>query len=180
MYVCVLGYSCSLICFFYSFLIYIIFMSRSVCSHYFYELLCAFFLSLSMCFFFSSRRRHTRCALVTGVQTCALPICRTPEQSPVPELARVTSLAGISQRNAPFSERRSAKYPSGCTRVGSDMAHDEAIGVCGKGGRSIPAGVGQPPLLRSEEHTSELQSLMRISYAGFCLQTKQYDTIHTR
>src|SRR3546814_8121244 len=29
-----------------------------------------------MCFFFSSRRRHTRCALVTGVQTCALPISR--------------------------------------------------------------------------------------------------------
>src|SRR3546814_4354360 len=30
---------------------------------------------LCMCvFFFSSRRRHTRCALVTGVQTCALPI----------------------------------------------------------------------------------------------------------
>src|SRR3546814_4265494 len=28
-------------------------------------------------FFFSSRRRHTRCALVTGVQTCALPICKT-------------------------------------------------------------------------------------------------------
>src|SRR3546814_5212352 len=28
-------------------------------------------------FFFSSRRRHTRCALVTGVQTCALPICYT-------------------------------------------------------------------------------------------------------
>src|SRR3546814_14886766 len=26
-------------------------------------------------FFFSSRRRHTSCALVTGVQTCALPIC---------------------------------------------------------------------------------------------------------
>src|SRR3546814_9243816 len=29
-------------------------------------------------FFFSSRRRHTRCALVTGVQTCALPICTAP------------------------------------------------------------------------------------------------------
>src|SRR3546814_8045068 len=29
---------------------------------------------LVMCFFLSSRRRHTRCALVTGVQTCALPI----------------------------------------------------------------------------------------------------------
>src|SRR3546814_10570937 len=29
-------------------------------------------------FFFSSRRRHTRCALVTGVQTCALPITSDP------------------------------------------------------------------------------------------------------
>src|SRR3546814_4629298 len=29
-------------------------------------------------FFFSSRRRHTRCALVTGVQTCALPIYLAP------------------------------------------------------------------------------------------------------
>src|SRR3546814_19623832 len=31
-------------------------------------------LDMMCCFFFSSRRRHTRCALVTGVQTCALPI----------------------------------------------------------------------------------------------------------
>src|SRR3546814_1355126 len=30
--------------------------------------------SYKILFFFSSRRRHTRCALVTGVQTCALPI----------------------------------------------------------------------------------------------------------
>src|SRR3546814_9394120 len=29
---------------------------------------------VQVCFFFSSRRRHTMCALVTGVQTCALPI----------------------------------------------------------------------------------------------------------
>src|SRR3546814_18613305 len=34
---------------------------------------CAF---MFVVFFFSSRRRHTRCALVTGVQTCALPIFR--------------------------------------------------------------------------------------------------------
>src|SRR3546814_5597814 len=31
-----------------------------------------------ICFFFSSRRRHTRCALVTGVQPFALPISRRP------------------------------------------------------------------------------------------------------
>src|SRR3546814_9600756 len=40
--------------------------------------LCMYELCISinnmLCFFFSSRRRHTRCALVTGVQTCALPI----------------------------------------------------------------------------------------------------------
>src|SRR3546814_10117732 len=34
------------------------------------------FVALDFLFFFASRRRHTRCALVTGVQTCALPICR--------------------------------------------------------------------------------------------------------
>src|SRR3546814_10166537 len=38
-----------------------------------------------MVFLFSSRRRHTRCALVTGVQTCALPIC--------PSAAAATALA---------------------------------------------------------------------------------------
>src|SRR3546814_15354290 len=36
-----------------------------------------FFVLYFVIFFFSSRRRHTRCALVTGVQTCALPICRS-------------------------------------------------------------------------------------------------------
>src|SRR3546814_6436193 len=47
-----------------------------VCSGFYYVVLClyiAVFLCV-LCFFFSSRRRHTRCALVTGVQTCALPI----------------------------------------------------------------------------------------------------------
>src|SRR3546814_20952535 len=34
------------------------------------------FVTLLLMFFFSSRRRHTRCALVTGVQTCALPILK--------------------------------------------------------------------------------------------------------
>src|SRR3546814_10725445 len=34
-------------------------------------------------FFFSSRRRHTRCALVTGVQTCALPLSQVAGAEPV-------------------------------------------------------------------------------------------------
>src|SRR3546814_5864213 len=37
--------------------------------------LCRLYILFVILFFFSSRRRHTRCALVTGVQTCALPIC---------------------------------------------------------------------------------------------------------
>src|SRR3546814_6521724 len=35
-----------------------------------------------------------------------------------------------------------------------------------------------PRILRSEEHTSELQSLMRISYAVFCLKKKKQNFIH--
>src|SRR3546814_4481563 len=41
-----------------------------------------------VCFFFSSRRRHTRCALVTGVQTCALPIFELVGTSPEGAVAR--------------------------------------------------------------------------------------------
>src|SRR3546814_19054104 len=39
-------------------------------------------MSFVSCFCFSSRRRHTRCALVTGVQTCALPIYRIVGHGP--------------------------------------------------------------------------------------------------
>src|SRR3546814_12836608 len=38
---------------------------------------------LFLFFFFSSRRRHTRCALVTGVQTCALPILPVGERADI-------------------------------------------------------------------------------------------------
>src|SRR3546814_17257171 len=50
-------------------------------------------------FFFASRRRHTRCALVTVVQTCALPICsggdvRDRQRRPVP----VVTVRGVHHR----------------------------------------------------------------------------------
>src|SRR3546814_6285268 len=48
-------------------------------------------LVLLFVFFFSSRRRHTRCALVTGVQTCALPICRA--RSPATSASRTRRCA---------------------------------------------------------------------------------------
>src|SRR3546814_2969631 len=54
----------------------------------FVELLFWFDIVKDSCFFFSSRRRHTSCALVTGVQTCALPISgrRRPSRRPWQEL----------------------------------------------------------------------------------------------
>src|SRR3546814_6356595 len=86
-------------------------------------------------FFFSIRRRHTSCALVTGVQTCALPI-----------------------------------LPSGSTEVGSLGGAADGSGFVAAGGGGVTE---SPGIRRSEEHTSELQSLMRISYAVFCLKKKK-------
>src|SRR3546814_6400051 len=56
-------------------------------------------------FFFSSRRRHTRCALLTGVQTCALPIF-TIEKPQFIECADgrfSAGVAGIPLRHATYS-----------------------------------------------------------------------------
>src|SRR3546814_9801867 len=52
-------------------------------------------------FFFSSRRRHTRCALVTGVQTCALPILR--ELAVLPQIIGGLSAEGADAAAALFS-----------------------------------------------------------------------------
>src|SRR3546814_19868386 len=46
-------------------------------------------------FFFSSRRRHTRCALVTGVQTCALPISRNRCRGRAAAAGRLWHPAGL-------------------------------------------------------------------------------------
>src|SRR3546814_9001492 len=47
-------------------------------------------------------------------------------------------------------------------------------------GKPIPKSGGHLPTPRSEEHTSELQSLMRISYAVFCLQKKNTTIPHQK
>src|SRR3546814_3092386 len=51
---------------------------------------------------------------------------------------------------------------------------DEFLETDGAGADNMLAGVHQDMDRRSEEHTSELQSLMRISYAVFCLKKKNY------
>src|SRR3546814_8995964 len=130
-------------------------------------------------FFFSSRRRHTRCALVTGVQTCALPIC-TIRSKRIGCVAAGHSavLAARAGFRLPIQARplqalvSEPVKPVIDTVVMSNAVH-MYISQSDKGELVLGAG-------RSEEHTSELQSLMRISYAVFCLKKKNnYNpTIH--
>src|SRR3546814_2653476 len=109
-----------------------------------------------MCFcFFSSRRRHTRCALVTGVQTCALPIslltAASREKSASHPYALVESAGSAACRPAPpVASFRMMNAPPGTGRKKDAegravMAENELFPV------------SQDWAKRSEEHTSELQ-----------------------
>src|SRR3546814_3562557 len=118
---------------------------------------------------FSSRRRHTRCSLVTGFQTCALPFCRNIVPFHRGKTGPANRVVGDADRSDPwhcpldeFSDRcrRSAMAVH---RICADIWPVRM----GDGNRRHFAHAD-----RSEEHTSELQSLMRISYAGFCLKKK--------
>src|SRR3546814_3928425 len=73
-----------------------------------------------MLLFFSSRRRHTRCALVTGVQTCALPISHTvlgggAAQESARDLCRCDRLEPGARYSSPADPRRApgARGPIG-------------------------------------------------------------------
>src|SRR3546814_7839413 len=129
------------------------------------------FVVVSFCFFFSSRRRHTRCALVTGVQTCALPIS-SPASSAKPR-SKTPSKPSTRRSRSRFRGRSGASpsslevlaFGSRCLRLrGGGAALRRSCG-----GHCEPP----PPPTRSEEHTSELPSLMRNSYARFLLKKKQ-------
>src|SRR3546814_3156662 len=81
---------------------------------------------------------------------------------------------------AVLNEERQRDRPGALARAGHRVEHlggeprahlaamDEGIGEIGGDNRGIAAD-------RSEEHTSELQSLMRNSYAVFCLQKTKYN-----
>src|SRR3546814_8357956 len=115
-------------------------------------------------FFFSSRRRHTRCALVTGVQTCALPISTDLPKQPVIFSKPPTTVIGPGQpvvhraditQQLDWEVELAVVIGTAASRVAREDALKHVFG-------------------RSEEHTSELQSLMRISYAVFCLKKKKH------
>src|SRR3546814_1991963 len=61
-------------------------------------------------FFVPSRRRHTRCALVTGVQTCALPI--SPAAIPAPVPVSTIVLPPLGTRGATIVHRDEPAAPN--------------------------------------------------------------------
>src|SRR3546814_2199084 len=128
-----------------------------------------------MFFFFSSRRRHTICALVPGVQTCALPIC-TITYNPRDGVFTVSiadDLAGVS-REVRFQDpaHRTDFDPAiRPVREVPDLAGFNYLAAADGDNGSTSSFFYQR---RSEEHTSDLQSLMRISYAVFCLKKQTY------
>src|SRR3546814_3479394 len=127
---------------------------------------------------FTSRRRHTRCALVTGVQTCALPICSTPC------LTFTTRLPGPSCSHRPpaicrkkaLSKRKTTPRKTTPPRRASrkQTSRKKTSRKQTSRGRRQTSPPPRCRPRRSEEHTSELQSLMRISYAVFCLKQKKH------
>src|SRR3546814_3839890 len=93
-------------------------------------------------------------------------------------------------RRPPRSTRTDTLFPY--TTLFRSLVESEDIGTIGVGEATIPAIKKYNELLeldeaqfmrltqgRSEEHTSELQSLMRISYAVFCLTKKKKETYKT-
>src|SRR3546814_8362502 len=132
-----------------------------------------------MLYVFSSRRRHTRCALVTGVQTCALPISPV-ERSPAPTTLKFSSeLAEPVKPESGASEGHDA--PGGVEPATPSSNLDTLQTILPKVWSENPQVLQDeevlrlalpqprhPNLFRSEEHTSELQSLMSISSAVFC------------
>src|SRR3546814_1639402 len=127
-------------------------------------------------FFFSSRRRHTRCALVTGVQTCALPILPLAWAA-----TRKLVLGGVTRTGGRIAVVELPAIATGESTpvnllVGRDLIGRYALDVDYDAHRfrllasgRLPFTGVTAPLTRSEEHTYALQSLMRISYAVFCL-----------
>src|SRR3546814_1670346 len=142
----------------------------------------------------SSRRRHTSCALVTGVQTCALPIyCGNElkeswwhrwsgEFSLASRLFVCNNLDLCTAFNIHKNVRRGVIYEFENRFKISTLLRSVKLTCASidhiKNGKLVPIiGIGKLRQ-RSEEHTSELQSLMRISYAVFCLKKNTRQTTY--
>src|SRR3546814_4476753 len=133
--------------------------------------MCMFWL-VTVLFFFSSRRRHTRCALVTGVQTCALPICvEEAEEDNTKTIEGHIKRRPMGEKLVQFDDEiapRAFTCHAVSCKLGNRKRHQQQRR--GENRRNHTCCIDLERQMRSEEHTSELQSLMRISSAVSCLK----------
>src|SRR3546814_7914080 len=101
-------------------------------------------------------------------------IRRPPRSTRTDTLFPYTTLFRSREARTQSIDRASRLSGSAAVQDG-DAAIPGGPGAGRTGARARRAGCG-PPVRRSEEHTSELQSLMRISYAVFCLKKKKTKT----
>src|SRR3546814_5352301 len=116
-------------------------------------------------FFFSSRRRHTRCALVTGVQTCALPISFVSDDEVRAVADHWKGQGRPDYIDSVTEDPEDGGFAMEGAPAGGDSAEDR---MYAKACQIVTE--SQKASTRSEEHTSELQSLMRTSYAVLCFK----------
>src|SRR3546814_9757795 len=100
---------------------------------------------------------------------------RTDTLLPYTTLCRSPPCQGLSSIASTRYHRRSGNRPPRCRRWQSRYSRPPRPG---KTLDTNTARMRNVELKRSEEHTSELQSLMRISYAVFCLKKKTKYTTH--
>src|SRR3546814_7574882 len=135
-------------------------------------------------FFFSSRRRHTSCALVTGVQTCALPIYSAYAElnAPIFDQLEVNASGRYDRYSGGldnFSPKIGVKVkPIKEVLLRGTYSRGFRVPSFGEANATFPTTgfvTNNQSLFndtRSEAHTSEIQSLMRNSNAVFCLNKK--------
>src|SRR3546814_6905350 len=110
-----------------------------------------------------SRRARSRRGTATGNRTSGWPASFLPFSIHPASRRRGTSIRGKDRQESKKADSRSLAPV--CTPGGLTHA-----------GRPVHLRAAQAVWMRSEEHTSELQSLMRISYAVFCLKKKNKHT----
>src|SRR3546814_4893620 len=125
-------------------------------------------------FFFSSRRRHTICALVTGVQTCALPIsARLPALFEKGRIAVLFAFLILPRQpllpHRQGQDRGSLEQGQRRSTFGCFLRNLHSACSCSNHGNFAPIQINtflrpaRRVAPRSDEHTSELTSLMRLS-----------------
>src|SRR3546814_4825714 len=83
-------------------------------------------------------------------------------------------------RRPPRSTRTDTLFPYTTLFRSAPGRHLRGLGGLAGAHRGVVSPRAAAGLYRSEEHTSELQSLMRISYAVFCLKKKKKDSTHSK